>query len=265
MMLQLRPLSSPGPAADPRVLVLRGLVCLMAGSGAVPPEAAGQDVGGSVAVRGQVVDRANGRGVDGAEVVLQGTPWFVVADDRGRFRLETLRPGRYVFEVHRIGYHSRTDTLDVPEGVSLELTFELSVEPIPLAGIEVVTRSLLLESRGFYDRQRQGFRGFFLDRPAIEKRDPLYVTDLFRNIPGVDVVNGAFLRMSQSVTLLGGGRGCEPSVWLDGIRSNMRNYDFIRPDHIEGVEVYTGGGAPGKYNDLCGTVVIWTRVTTRRR
>ncbi len=128
----------------------------------------------------------------------------------------------------------------------------------------MTVRSLLLETRGFYDRKRQGFRGVFMDRVAIEDADPIYVGDLFRNIPGVEVVDGRLV-MSQSVTLRGGGRGCEPSLWLDGIRSGLRNYDYMRPDHIEGLEVYTGGGAPGKYNDLCGTVVIWTRVPVRRR
>jgi len=217
------------------------------------------------ALRGFVVDAQEGKGVSGAEVTLDGTGLRVFTDDKGRFRFETLRPGRYFLHVYRIGYETRGDSLIVPDGISMDVTLEISVAPIELPGIEVVTRSLLLETRGFYDRRSQGFRGFFMDRPAIEKHDPLYVTDLFRSVPGVEVVNGAYLRMSQSVTLLGGGLGCEPTLWLDGIRSNIRNYDYIRPDHIEGLEVYTGGGAPGKYNDLCGTIVIWTRVPMRRR
>lgn len=216
------------------------------------------------AVSGTVADVGSGNGVEGAEVVIRGTLWRAMTDGRGRFRLEDLRPGRYLMEVHRIGYTTRADTLNVPDGVSVEVALTLSVEPISLPGLEVITRSLLLERRGFYDRQRQGFKGIFLDRPSIEKRDPLYVADLFRNIPGVEVVEGRLV-MSQSVTLLGGGRGCEPALWLDGIRSGLRNYDYIRPDHLEGVEVYTGGGAPEKYNDLCGTVVIWTRLPARRR
>ena len=217
------------------------------------------------ALQGTVVDTDGGKGVRGAEVTLDGTGLRAFTDDKGRFHFETLRPGRYLLHVYRIGYETRTDSLVVPDGISMDVNLEISVAPIELPGIEVVTRSLLLETRGFYDRRRQGFRGFFMDRPAIEKQDPLYVTDLFRSVPGVEVVNGSYLRMSQSVTLLGGGLGCEPSMWLDGIRSNIRNYDYIRPDHIEGLEVYTGGGAPGKYNDLCGTVVIWTRVPMRRR
>lgn len=217
------------------------------------------------AVWGRVVDAAGGRALGQVEVILQGTGAPALTNDRGHFRIHRVPPGVYVLRARRLGYQMRVDTLEVPDGVSLEVVVELSVEPIELEGLEVVTRSLLLETRGFYERQSQGFRGVFLDRPRIEDRDPLYVADLFRNIPGVEVVDGARLIMSQSVNLMGGGRGCEPALWLDGVRSGMRNYDYIRPDHLEGVEVYTGGGAPGKYNDLCGTVVIWTRVPMRRR
>jgi Carboxypeptidase regulatory-like domain/TonB-dependent Receptor Plug Domain len=216
------------------------------------------------ALHGRVIDAATGEGVPGAEVVLKNGHRQAVTDRQGAFRFETLGPGRYVLEVQRVGYQTRVDTVDVPLGISLDVALGISVEPIELAAIEVVSRSLLLESKGFYQRKAQGFRGVFMDRTAIEDKDPLYVGDLFRNIPGVKVMDGQ-IQMSQSVTLRDGGRGCEPALWLDGIRSGLRNYDYIRPDHIEGIEVYTGGGAPAKYNDLCGTIVIWTRVPVRGR
>jgi hypothetical protein len=44
----------------------------------------------------------------------------------------------------------------------------------------------------------------------------------------------------------------------------MGSYDMMRAQEIEGIEVYTGGSAPGKFNDICGTVVIWTRVPINR-
>lgn len=219
------------------------------------------------AVQGRVVDAESGDGLRDAEVYLDGTRFRVGTDDRGRFRLEGLPDGTYVIGVTRLGYQSREDTLFVGEGELVEVVLPMGRTPLEIEGVEVVVtrRSFLLEMRGFYDRSLQGFRGTFLDRAAIEDRDPLFVTDLLRNIPGVEVVEGSRLIMSQSVNFYDGGRGCEPSLWLDGIRSGWRNYDDIRPEHLEGLEVYTGSGAPGKYNDLCGTVVIWTRLPMRRR
>lgn len=70
--------------------------------------------------------------------------------------------------------------------------------------------------------------------------------------------------MNQQVTFRDRG-GCEPTLWIDGTRSTMRSYDMMRVEEIEGIEVYTGGGAPGTFNDPCGTVVIWTRVPIRQR
>jgi hypothetical protein len=221
----------------------------------------------SAAVWGHVVDAENGDGLLDAEVFLEGTRFRVGTDRRGRFRLDALSGGTYVIGVSRLGYESRADTLFVGEGELVEVVLPMGRTPLEIEGleVEVTRRSYLLEMRGFYDRSRQGFRGSFWDRAAIEERDPLFVTDLLRNIPGVEVVAGSRLIMSQSVNFYDGGRGCEPSLWLDGIRSGWRNYDDIKPDHLEGLEVYTGSGAPGKYNDLCGTVVIWTRLPVRRR
>jgi hypothetical protein len=221
----------------------------------------------SAAVWGHVVDAESGDGLLDAEVFLEGTRFRVGTDRRGRFRLDGLSGGTYVVGVSRLGYQSRADTLFVGEGELVEVVLPMGRTPLEIEGIEVevTRRSYLLEMRGFYDRSMQGFRGTFWDRAAIEERDPLFVTDLLRNIPGVEVVAGSRLIMSQSVNFYDGGRGCEPSLWLDGIRSGWRNYDDIKPDHLEGLEVYTGGGAPGKYNDLCGTVVIWTRLPMRRR
>jgi len=218
------------------------------------------------AVRGTVVDVQSGKGLEGADVVLHGTSLRVITDERGRFQFEGpgLAPGPYLMEVRHLGYATRADTLWVPDGASIEVTLAVSVEPIRLPDLEVITRSFLLELNGFYDRQRQGYSGVFLDRPAIERKRPNYVADLFRNIAGVEVVGGRII-MSQSSTFSGGGQGCAPAFWLDGIRSDRFSYDSIHPDQLEGAEVYTGGGAPMKYNDLCGTVVMWTRVPMRRR
>ena len=229
-----------------------------------PQGLAARQAEGAATLRGRVVDD-DGRPVAGADVTLARTRLATVTDGRGRFQLLEVPVGTQAIVVQHIGYRTRMDTLEIPDGVAMELELAVAVDAVPVQGIVVSVRSLLLENRGFYARQRQGFRGVFMDRPAIEQRDPLYVADLFRTIPGVEVVNGSRLIMSQSVNFSDGGRGCEPSLWLDGVRSGLRNYDYIKPDHIEGIEVYTGGGAPGKYNDLCGTVVIWTRLILRSR
>lgn len=221
------------------------------------------------AVRGRVVDEQDGKPISGVVLTLEGTDLLVVTNDRGDFRMEPVPPGRHVLVAAHVAYAVRTDSLEVPKGALLELTVSLSTEAIELEELVVVVRSPVLERRGFYGRQRQGYGGTFMDRSEIEDRNPESVTALFRNMPGLRVVYGgiygARIFMNQRVRLLDGDLpGCEPQLWLDGIRSSMSTYDMMRAEEIEGIEVYTGGNAPGKFNDLCGTVLIWTRVPINR-
>jgi len=221
------------------------------------------------AIRGRVVDEQDGEPISGVVLSLEATDLVVVTNGRGEFRMEPVPPGDHVLVAAHVAYAVRTDSLDVPKGALLDLTVTLSTEAIELEELVVVVRSPVLERRGFYGRQRQGYGGTFMDRSEIEERNPESVTALFRNMPGLRVVYGGIegsrVFMNQRVRFLDGDLpGCEPAVWLDGIRSTMGSYDIMRAEEIEGIEVYTGGNAPGKFNDICGTVLIWTRVPINR-
>jgi hypothetical protein len=216
-------------------------------------------------ITGRVIDQADGEPVAGAEVVLDDGTLRGITDDDGAFRLEGVPGGPHLLRTRRLGYGSRTDSLHVPARALLDVTVALSVEAIELDALVVTVRSPVLAGHGFYARQEQGFGGHFIDRAEIEERRPNSVTDLFRDIPGLRVIYGGIyggrIFVNQRATFADDGRpGCEPGVWLDGIRSTMNSYDLMRAEEIEGIEVYTGGRAPGKFIDICGTVVIWTRV-----
>ena len=219
-------------------------------------------------IMGRVIDRADGRSMAGVELGLSGTSLRSITDERGAFRLSGVPEGSHVLWARRIGYQERSDSLSVPPGALVEVTMALSTEPIEFEELVVVVRSSLLARQGFYSRQRQGYRGSFLDREEIERQNPHSVTELFRNLPGLRVVwggiSGSRVFVNQRVTFGDDGLpGCEPELWLDGIRSTMKNYDLMRAGEIEGIEVYAGGSAPGKFVNICGTVVIWTRLPVR--
>ena len=61
--------------------------------------------------------------------------------------------------------------------------------PIALAGVEGVARPVARtpEMRAFEDRRRRGM-GVYLDREQIERLQPRDATDLFRHVPGVNVI-----------------------------------------------------------------------------
>ncbi len=236
-----------------------------------PPEEAEAQRGGRPpdgVVTGLVVDADTQRPLEGAEVGLAGTELRAVTDDEGRFRLAGVAGGSYTLWARRLGYLERSDSLRVPPRALVDVTVAMSTDPIELEELVVVVRSPVLARHGFYTRQEQGYGGHFIDRAEIDRRRPQSVTDIFKNVPGVRVVYGGIygskVFINQRVTFDDANLpGCEPLLWLDGIRSTMTIYDLMRAEEIEGIEIYAGGSAPGKFNHLCGTVVIWTRVPIR--
>jgi hypothetical protein len=218
---------------------------------------------------GRILDGPDGSPLEGVEVGLNSARILAVTDQNGRFRLDPVPEGDHVLWARRIGYAERADSVSVPDRVLLDITMTLSTDPIELDELVVVVRSPVLEKHGFYARQTQGYDGIYLDRDEIQRRNPRAVTDLFRNMPSVRVVwggiRGSRVFINQRVTFQDDGMpGCEPGLWLDGIRSTMTSYDMMRAEEIEGIEVYSGGAAPGKFSNICGTVAIWTRVPVRR-
>jgi hypothetical protein len=218
------------------------------------------------ALSGRVLS-TDGEALEGADVWLEGTDFVALTDEHGEFRLNEVPAGLHLLRIARLGYAERSDSVTVTDGDLTVLSVRLSTEPIELEPITASVRSLVLERAGFYGRQEQGFGGRFVDRITIERRNPGAVTDLFRNMPGVHIryggIYGSQVVVNQTVNFRDGQHGCLPAIWLDGIRSTLRSFDMMRVEEIEGIEVYAGGG-PGKFNDVCGTVLVWTKVRVRR-
>ena len=224
---------------------------------------------GTASISGLVLDQETNDPVMGVEMSVDGTSVLSITNEQGEFHFEEVLSGSLILRSSRLGYQERMDSLSVPEGALIDVTVRLSTEPVELDELVVEVRSRLLEQRGFYERQRTGYGGVFIDRETIEDRNPNVLTDLFRTMSGLRVVYGGLFGpkvfVNQNITFSDGGLGCEPGLMLDGVRSTMRSYDFIDPVEVEGLEVYAGGGAPGGFSDPCGTIAIWTRIEVRRR
>ena len=117
----------------------------------------------------------------------------------------------------------------------------------------------------------------------IARRPEQNTSELLRNLPGVhveriseaDTASAFFSRTStttamsdKQVTMRGTfSEKCIPALFINGHRLpvgiSAEDLDFmVRPEEVIGIEVYTGGTAPGQFqNGLsgCGSVVIWRR------
>jgi len=192
----------------------------------------------------------------------------------GAFTLTAPGPGAYYILTESLGYSPSIDgILELGEGASLTVEIYLKPKPIVLDSIKVaVARAQIfqhLEGAGFNERMVTGF-GHFITPEEIERRNPRYMADLFRNAPGVRLIGGGGFSGTgiEFNNASMGGATCSPQIYVDGI--------FVNADpewgglegvadisQIAAVELYTrASNVPlqwGGTGSACGVVLIWTR------
>lgn len=231
---------------------------------------------------GQVNDARSHRPVAAAAVSVTDRREVVQSNRRGYFVLSGIPVGTYELSVRHLGYAPLTHEVTVTRGHTTEVEVRLSPDPVELAPlVATATRIRRLETQGFYERKLWGELiggGTFFTVEDIERRNPLRVTDLIADAPGVHVqCRGTGWRCkvySRRVSTGFGGAGCELNVYVDGtlvIRSSGSRWgsnstslnEFILPIEIGGVEVYRGAASlPAEFSGFdsrCGAIVIWTK------
>lgn len=230
------------------------LAALMA---ADAPRAAAQE-GATVEVT--VADSATQAPIAGVRVTSSALRWAGVSDAAGRVRLRDLPPGTHTVLASHPGHAPREAAVTLRAGETAALRLVLVPTAVTLERLRVEGRSVRLQE--FYARAEGGGPGYFVTRAQIERRRARRFTDALRGLPGVRVVSEG----GRSRLLLGRAldqRGCSPRYYLDGVVFNPGNLDVdLRPELIEGVEVYPGGQVPPRFpagSAACGVVLVWTR------
>ncbi len=214
-------------------------------------------------VQGRVEEHETGRPLAGAAVSLASGPGGTqgigtrVTDPDGRFLFRQVPPGTYRLTVTRIGYRDLRDTLQVGLASDLEMVLPMSVSPIPLEPLVVVTERQVDWVMRDFEARRRTRSGTFFDRGEIEARLPSRFTDLLRMVPGARVVPAG--PYGYTVRLRG---NCRPQLWVDGMRLlSAEDMDDILPTmDLEAVEVYHSASLPVEFgSNNCGAIVVWTR------
>ena len=138
-------------------------------------------------VRGHVTG-ATGRPISGARVTVWGTGMETVTSSDGEFTLGNLPGGTHTLEARALGFAPALQPVDIvsgtPGAAEVELTnLGIMLDTIKVTAQRVYTRPL----QDFERRKRMGF-GRFFDETEIERRRPIFLTDLLRTLPGVRVV-----------------------------------------------------------------------------
>jgi hypothetical protein len=208
-----------------------------------------------------LTDSATQAPVTGARVATMGLGFTPLTDATGRARLLDLAAGEHVVQVTHVGYATRTATVRVAAGETSVVRLALVPTAVTLDPMRVEGRSLRLQE--FYQRAQAGGRGYFITREQIERRRARRFSDVLQGIPGVQVTPAPGGRNRVRLGRTPDVRDCPPVFYLDGVRFEGSNLDAdLRPEFVEGVEVYPSGQAPARfpaYNAGCGVVLVWTR------
>jgi hypothetical protein len=235
-----------------------------------------------IVIEGRVLDDMTEEVLAGARVLLLNrfnrTADYAVTDAQGRFRFERSRNERYRVEVRAVGYRE-TITPDIWTGDREFAAIEVRLLPnaVLLAPLEIVAlspprTSPVLEAMEF--RRTRGF-GIQITREAIEQRQPMRVTDMLMEIPGVYAdrtgtgASARSIRMGRALSGPGGGP-CPVQIFLDGMLATRPGAggdvsvdDLVSPLDVEAIEVFKGlGSVPPEFLNVyarCGVIAIWTR------
>jgi len=253
------------------VSITRSLGALLAAAlfAAVPNVARGQDqlAPGVISI---VVRDSIGRSIAGAELTVEGTAVRGVTDDRGEIRFTAVRGGPATVRIRRLGF--RPSSVDVIVDQRVPATSIVMLTPIAQRLAPIVVKggtNYTGRMAGFYQRRDLGI-GHFVSRERLERDNPAQLTDVFRRLPGVQIMSTRTIR--NAIRFRGNGGACWPLVWLDGAPLPTAEFDldFLSPTSIEGIEVYSGisqippqfMGARGLGS--CGVIVVWSREGERR-
>jgi hypothetical protein len=220
-------------------------------------------------VFGRVLEEGTGRALAYVDITLAGPPpvqTITTAD--GRFSLAGLEPGPVEVTFSLLGYAPRTTTIIVQAGETLDVRATLSTQAIELPAIEVSIGSGYLERTGFYRRSRLSM-GVQFTRQDLVRMNAVVASDILLRAPGVSVVqgrDGARVVSGRAGGATGQG-GCRLRAYLDGMAVHDFDFDSVRPDDLEAIEIYHGPSVPIEYSRLvdpdgvypCGAILIWTR------
>lgn len=184
---------------------------------------------------------------------------------RGEWSISDAPTGTHMLEIRALGYYPERRRVDVVTDAA-PLRTALSTLRAVLDTVRIrATRLSGANFAGFEERRRSGI-GKYLSAAEIERRHPVVVSDLFRNMAGVRVeldANGVdYLILVRGTAA----EWCPAAIYLDGMALRgvtASDLDvWVRTHEVKAIEVYTGLGAPMAVQEGmsdCGSILIWTK------
>jgi hypothetical protein len=238
----------------------------------------GVGVVGTAQLRGTVKDADTDKPIRNAQIAVVGTQRTATTDAAGAFVLRGIPAGTRALEIRTIGYLPVTFTADFATNDTRDTTLAINRRAQNLERVTVKAKegsmSLLVQG-GFDTRRAQGL-GKFITQQDVERHPASSLTDVLAGAGNLRIEYG---KDGFPMPYLRGGNSgkCIPNYFLDNMHIEVTSAgpapgkkpftdlsDFVKPEYIKGIEVYSNSGTIPAQFDLtsstgCGSIVIWTR------
>jgi hypothetical protein len=220
-----------------------------------------------------IVTTSDGHPLEGAQVLVDGSPATASTDARGAFVLTGLPDGTRMAEARALGYEPVRERVELSRAEPRRVTIVMGKRVQTLDALTVVAKQREREQNlaGFLQRRKRG-DGRYLTKEEIEQRDVQNACDLLRRVPGVHVMDdgtGSCRANIRGATTGATSAGtapaphlCEPNIYVDNSAFGGTLAEFaklIPARDIVGIEVYSSATEPPQFSGACGVIVIWTR------
>lgn len=88
-------------------------------------------------ISGQVIDSRTKEPIIDATITLEGTPVQTLSDDNGSFLIKNIHSGKYILQVHALGYAIERLEINLAPYITKKITIELELENYELAEVSV--------------------------------------------------------------------------------------------------------------------------------
>lgn len=219
-----------------------------------------QETTGSIVVTVRSADSATP--LKGALIFVEGGGFVGVTDGSGSARLTGMAPGFRVVETRILGYSRGRAEVAVRATRTAAVEFDLAVDPIEVAQVVVRARPSARTRNGFTGREQRGM-GTYVTREEIEALNPRFLSEVLRRVAGISLQPNQ-LGGSARLAIRGNpNQRCPVQYFVDGTKTAFFNIDDVRPQDVEGLEIYRGAASvPIRFNvgnASCGVILIWTR------
>ena len=207
-------------------------------------------------VSGTITDKASGKPVDFATVVLESSEQWAVADVKGVYTIKNVPAGKNKLSVSCLGYVTVTREITVNGNIS-DLNVSLVLDNLRLESAVVTAK----------ENSNSAATSRTIDKVALEHVQVMNVTDVSGLLPG-GKTGSSTLTSSQTFSIRGGG-SFSTAVEVDGVRlTNNASFtsvsgvttNNIASSNVESVEIITGVPSV-EYGDMSSGVV---KINTQR-